>query len=84
MAIGRVRPAVTGIPAYRPGKAAEQAEEEHGIRDAVKLASNENPHPPVEPVVAAMAAAPSQELGAGGPAAANKKGSRSRKGPCAR
>lgn len=57
MAIGRVRPAVTGIPAYRPGKAAEQAEEEHGIRDAVKLASNENPHPPVEPVVAAMAAA---------------------------
>jgi len=54
MPIGRVRPAVTGIPAYRPGKAAEQAEEEHGIDDAIKLASNENPYQPIPAVVAAM------------------------------
>lgn len=54
MSIGRVRPAVTGLPAYQPGKAAEQAEEEHGIADAIKLASNENPFEPIAPVVAAM------------------------------
>lgn len=54
MSIGRVRPAVTGLPAYRPGKAAEQAEEEHGIQDAIKLASNENPYEPIPPVVEAM------------------------------
>ena len=57
MSIGRVRPAVTGLPAYRPGKAAEQAEEEHGIADAIKLASNENPYEPIAPVVEAMQAA---------------------------
>jgi len=54
MSIGRVRPAVTGLPAYRPGKAAEQAEEEHGIVDAIKLASNENPYQPIPEVVDAM------------------------------
>lgn len=54
MSIGRVRPAVTGLPAYRPGKAAEQAEEEHGIEHAIKLASNENPYEPIPPVVEAM------------------------------
>jgi histidinol-phosphate aminotransferase len=45
------------MPAYRPGKAAEQAEEEHGIQNAIKLASNENPYPPVPSVVAAITAA---------------------------
>lgn len=54
MSIGRVRPAVQAMPAYRPGKAAEQAEAEHGITDAIKLASNENPYPPVPSVIAAM------------------------------
>ncbi|MGB1654701.1 MAG: histidinol-phosphate transaminase [Acidimicrobiales bacterium] len=54
MSIGRIRPAVTGLPPYRPGKAAEQAEAEHGIRDAVKLASNENPYQPIPEVVQAM------------------------------
>ena len=54
MSIGGVRPAVQAMPAYRPGKAAEQAEEEHGIVDAIKLASNENPYPPVPSVVAAI------------------------------
>ena len=54
MSIGRVRPAVQAMPSYRPGKAAEQAEAEHGISDAIKLASNENPYPPVPSVVAAI------------------------------
>ncbi|MEM7096549.1 MAG: histidinol-phosphate transaminase [Actinomycetota bacterium] len=57
MSIGNVRPAVAAMPVYRPGKAAEQAEEEHGISDAIKLASNENPYPPVPSVVEAIAEA---------------------------
>lgn len=54
---GRPRPAVVAIPAYRPGKAASQAEEEHGITDAIKLASNENALPPVPAVLDAVRAA---------------------------
>lgn len=54
---GRPRPAVDALPAYRPGKAAAQAEAEHGIANAIKLASNENPWPPVPAVAAAIAAA---------------------------
>jgi len=54
MSIGRVRPAVQAMPVYRPGKAAEQAEQDHGIQNAIKLASNENPYPPVSSVVAAI------------------------------
>ena len=46
-----------GLPAYRPGKGAAQAEREHGISDAVKLASNENPEPPIPAVVEAVARA---------------------------
>ncbi|MEM9613276.1 MAG: histidinol-phosphate transaminase [Actinomycetota bacterium] len=57
MSTPRVRPSVESLPAYRPGKAAEQAEEEHGISDAIKLASNENPYEPVPAVVAAIAEA---------------------------
>lgn len=57
MSISRIRPAVAAMPTYRPGKAAEQAEAEHGITDAIKLASNENPNPPVPSVLAAMAEA---------------------------
>ncbi len=60
MPIGRVRPTVDSLPAYRPGKAAEQAEEEHGITDAIKLASNENPYPPDAAVLAAIADAASR------------------------
>ena len=52
--IGRPRPAVDALPAYRPGKDAAQAEAEHGITDAIKLASNENPWPPVPAVTAAI------------------------------
>ena len=54
---GRVRPAVDGLPAYRPGKGAAQAEAEHGITNAIKLASNENPLPPVASILTAVAAA---------------------------
>lgn len=48
------RPAVDRLPAYRPGKGAAQAEAEHGITNAIKLASNENPDPPIEAIVAAV------------------------------
>jgi histidinol-phosphate aminotransferase len=57
MAIGRPRKAVQSLPAYRPGKAASQAESEHGITNAIKLASNENPLPPLASIVAAVEAA---------------------------
>lgn len=59
MATGRVRPAVAALAAYRPGKGAKQAEAEHGITNAIKLASNENPYSPVPSVVAAIEAAAS-------------------------
>jgi histidinol-phosphate aminotransferase len=55
--IGRVRPAVSGLASYRPGKAASQVEDEHGIEGAIKLASNENPWPPVAPIADAIRAA---------------------------
>ncbi len=42
------------LPVYKPGKAAVQAEEEHGITDAIKLASNENPYAPIPAVVEAI------------------------------
>jgi histidinol-phosphate aminotransferase len=50
---------IADLPAYRPGKGAEQAEAEHGISDAIKLASNENPDRPLDPIVAAVSAAAS-------------------------
>lgn len=52
--IGRPRSVVVDLPAYRPGKGAKQAEAEHGITNAIKLASNENPTAPHEAVVAAI------------------------------
>lgn len=55
MTIGRVRPTVASLATYRPGKAASQVEVEHGISGAIKLASNENPWPPVPEVVQAIA-----------------------------
>lgn len=54
MTIGKVRPAVQGLASYRPGKGAAQAEEEHGISNAIKLASNENPYSPVPAVAKAV------------------------------
>jgi len=55
--IGRPRPAIDGLPAYRPGKGAKQAEAEHGITNAIKLASNENPDHPIDPIMGAIQAA---------------------------
>lgn len=52
---GRPRAAVDALPAYRPGKAAAQAEAEHGITHAIKLASNETPWAPVPAVARAIA-----------------------------
>ncbi|HSB84677.1 MAG TPA: histidinol-phosphate transaminase [Ilumatobacteraceae bacterium] len=57
--VGRPRPAVELMPSYRPGKGAAQAEAEHGITNAIKLASNENPLPPVQSILDAVAAAAS-------------------------
>ena len=55
--IGRPRSVVADLPAYRPGKGAAQAEAEHGITNAIKLASNENPAPPLDPIVQAVTGA---------------------------
>jgi histidinol-phosphate aminotransferase len=55
--IGRPREAVRSLPAYKPGKDAKQAEIDHGVTDAVKLASNENPEPPIDPVAVAVQSA---------------------------
>ena len=52
-----MRPAVDALASYRPGKAAEQAEQDHGISGAVKLASNENPYAPAAAIIAAVQAA---------------------------
>ena len=57
MAIGKVRHAIRALAPYRPGKSAAQAEQEHGISDAIKLASNENPFPPLPSIVKAVEAA---------------------------
>lgn len=54
---GRPRPGIAELPAYRPGKSAEAVATEHQLADAVKLASNENPYPPLPSVLAALASA---------------------------
>ncbi len=56
---GRPREEVHALPSYRPGRDAAQAERDHGITGAVKLASNEMPEPPIPAVVAAVTAAAS-------------------------
>jgi len=48
---------ILGIAPYEPGKPIEELERELGIKDAIKLASNENPLPPSERVQKAVAAA---------------------------
>lgn len=52
--IGRPRSVVADLPAYRPGKGTAQAEAEHGITGAIKLASNENPEAPLDSILAAI------------------------------
>lgn len=58
---GRPRAAVASLPAYRPGRSAKAAMLEHDLDplvvQAVKLASNELPFPPLPSAAAAIAAA---------------------------
>ncbi len=53
---GRPRKSVGNLPAYKPGKAAAAAEQEHGIANAIKLASNEGPWGPLPSVQEALRA----------------------------
>ena len=48
---------IQAIPAYVPGKPVEEVERERGIRNAIKLASNENPLGPSPMAAAAVRAA---------------------------
>ena len=48
---------IKAIPAYVPGKPIETLEREYGIRNSIKLASNENPLGPSPRAMAAIAAA---------------------------
>ncbi len=50
-------PGVRALQPYQPGKPVSELEREHGIRDAIKLASNENPFGPSPLAVAAGNAA---------------------------
>lgn len=52
-----IAPGVRGIAPYVPGKPIEELEREYGIKDSVKLASNENPFGPGPRVRSAIAAA---------------------------
>ena len=49
------RPAIGALTGYRPGRSASQANRDHGLSDAIKLAGNENPYPPVPAVAEAVA-----------------------------
>lgn len=51
-------PGVAGLTPYNPGKPVEELERELGIRDAIKLASNENPLGAGERARAALAELP--------------------------
>jgi histidinol-phosphate aminotransferase len=53
----RVKPWIPGIEPYKPGKPIEELERELGIKEAVKLASNENPLGPSPKALAAIVAA---------------------------
>ena len=51
---GRPRPAIAELPAYRPGRNAAAAAADHGVVDAVKMASNELPFGPLPSVAGAI------------------------------
>ena len=51
---------ILGIAPYEPGKPIEELERELGVRDAIKLASNENPVAPSDRVQKAIAGALAQ------------------------
>ncbi len=48
-------PGVRSLQPYRPGKPISELEREYGVRDIIKLASNENPLGPSPKALAAMA-----------------------------
>ncbi len=50
-------PGVRGLEPYQPGKPVEELEREYGVRDAIKLASNENPLGPSPRALDALARA---------------------------
>src|SRR3990167_5983648 len=50
-------PGVRGLEPYQPGKPIEELEREYGVRDVIKLASNENPLGPSPLAVEAARAA---------------------------
>jgi histidinol-phosphate aminotransferase len=50
----RVKPYIAALKPYEPGKPIETLERELGVRDSIKLASNENPLGPSPKAVAAM------------------------------
>ena len=50
-------PGVRTLAPYVPGKPLDELEREYGIRDSIKLASNENPAGPSPAARAAMAGA---------------------------
>jgi len=52
-----VPPWLASLVPYQPGKPIEEVEREYGIRDSIKLASNENPLGPSPRAVAAIARA---------------------------
>ncbi len=51
---GRPRSAIAKLPAYVPGRSTAAAEADHGITDAIKLASNEAPYGPLPSVAGAI------------------------------
>ena len=55
--IGRPRAVVEGLPQYKPGRSAAQAEAEHNLAEAIKLASNENANDPLPSVAKAVSEA---------------------------
>jgi len=55
--VQRARPAIRAMQPYQPGKPVEELERELGVRDAIKMASNENPRGPAAGVRAAVAEA---------------------------
>jgi histidinol-phosphate aminotransferase len=50
----RVKPHIAALEPYQPGKRPDQVERELGVRDAVRLASNENPCGPSPRAIAAV------------------------------
>jgi histidinol-phosphate aminotransferase len=50
-------PGIRGLQPYQPGKPVEELERELGLKNIIKLASNENPLGPSDKVVAALNAA---------------------------